>query len=414
MPIFKRKEFGGLLKKLRNEHGWSQDELAEKLEVSRQTIAYTENGSNVPKAIFIEKAYKIFRSTDLVKKYLVIQEDRKELISLAKSIHSENYSLAIQIMKKVIRNSLLDGDLRNVALNLFQVVIWDLNSKGMVNRRKIQWLTRTIEAGSWDADQFLELLDDLFDISKKTKNFDAFIDLLTVTETRIESPWKLSQLLFKGATANYKKGCHDTAYRYSNRAIEKMAGTIYVHTANTHHRHSMICLQLGFYKEALEHANKALEILSESDVLYKLVKQGIARLYYMNKKYSEAKELWKEIRSKLGRDDVEWVHSLNDIIMMEIKTGNLGKAAQDISECKRLLEIARKKEWSHYDAEELLLRRGQLVLDAVITGNYVNSELVKVIDDLKQNFAYLKDECILTETFILERLFQAARMKITD
>ena len=49
--------------KLRKENGWSQEELAEKLEVSRQAISRWENGTALPDAQNVLQISKLFHVT---------------------------------------------------------------------------------------------------------------------------------------------------------------------------------------------------------------------------------------------------------------------------------------------------------------------------------------------------------------
>ncbi len=48
------------LKKLRNEHGWSQAELADRLDVSRQTIIALERGKYDPSLPLAFRIAKVF------------------------------------------------------------------------------------------------------------------------------------------------------------------------------------------------------------------------------------------------------------------------------------------------------------------------------------------------------------------
>ncbi|CTQ59451.1 helix-turn-helix transcriptional regulator [Roseibium album] len=48
------------LKKLRNEHGWSQAELADRLDVSRQTVIALERGKYDPSLPLAFRIAKVF------------------------------------------------------------------------------------------------------------------------------------------------------------------------------------------------------------------------------------------------------------------------------------------------------------------------------------------------------------------
>ena len=49
--------------KLRKENGWSQEDLAEKLNVSRQAISRWENGTALPDALNVLQISKLFNVT---------------------------------------------------------------------------------------------------------------------------------------------------------------------------------------------------------------------------------------------------------------------------------------------------------------------------------------------------------------
>lgn len=404
-----RKEFGFCLRELRKGIQKSQEELAELLNVSRITIVNTEKGQSIPKTEFIEKAYHLFQSEDLVLKYTLIQQDKKELSLLAGRIHQVNCSLGVRITKMIIRESLSQGDLHGVVTSLFQLILWDIAAKGKTSGRKINWVIQAFEALDPEPNGFLEILDELYHLSKKPKNYDAF---LTITEA-ISKKMTLdsrrhSQLLYQEATAYYIKGWHDKAYKLSTKAIEVMGGEVFQHTAHTFHRHSLICMQLCFYGEALEHALSCLQMVPETSDLYKLVKQGLARMYYMNEQFGEAKALWDELFKTMSRNEIKKIHSLNDIIFMEIKLGQLNKARESIHECERLLQLAQKAEWSFYQAEVLLLKRNIVMFTAVQTGDFLHTDVSMMLAELKES--YLKDEFELTKNFVLERAFLSGRM----
>lgn len=50
-----------ILENLRNEKGWTQQELAEKVEVSRQTIISLENGRYNPSILLAFKLARLFK-----------------------------------------------------------------------------------------------------------------------------------------------------------------------------------------------------------------------------------------------------------------------------------------------------------------------------------------------------------------
>jgi transcriptional regulator with XRE-family HTH domain len=408
-----RKEFGQLLKELRKAARMSQEELAEHLDVSRTTIAKTESGHNLPKARFVERSCRLFDSTDLVAKYILIQEDKKELTALATVLANENFSIAKRIMKRVIQESMRTHDLQTIFSALFQIVMWDLKIKGKVNPRKIGWLIKVTEKLDPDPAAFINLTDKLYHISRLTNNYKAFIQITEAITDKVHLGNKrLSYLLGHQANAYYYSGQPHKAYKKTSKAIEIMDNEIYKHTTFIYHKHSMICLQTFNYDEALEYEQKCLNLLKPSDRFYWSVKAGMARIYYMMGKYDEAKPYWKEVLKRLGENDLERTHSLNDIIMMEIQLGNLTHARAKIKECERLLAIAKRTDWRFFGQEDMLLRRNKVLLRAVETEDFITPEVADILHELENS--HLKDEHVLTKNFVLERTFLSCKLKSSE
>lgn len=70
--------FGEKLKNLRKDKGWSQEELAEKIFVSRQSVSKWENGQNYPSIEIIIKLSDLFGVT--IDELLRSDEDLKEKV----------------------------------------------------------------------------------------------------------------------------------------------------------------------------------------------------------------------------------------------------------------------------------------------------------------------------------------------
>lgn len=406
-----RREFGQLLRELRKEAHMSQEDLAEKLNVSRTTITETENGRNVPKAVFMEQALKLFKSNskDLVGRYIQIQEDKKELMTLGNMMVVEDYTLAIRLMKHVIRNALKGNDLQPFFSSLFQMIMWDLKLKRKVNVRKSDWLIKAAEYLDPDPESFFDLMDKLYHISRESNNFAAYITITEAIKDKVNLGNKrLSLLLCHQANAYYYSGDPHKAYKKSSKAIDVMNSEVFKHTAFVHHRHAMICLQNSNFDEALEAEHKCLSLLSRDNSLYTTVIQGIARLYYLRENYTQAKIYWEETFRIYGKNVPDRTHSLNDMIMMELKQSNIKKAQEHIKECDRLLTIAKKKDWRFYATEAMLLRRGKVLLKAVESGDFFIQDVTTVLHELKES--YLKDEFELTKNFLLEKMFLSGTM----
>lgn len=405
-----RKEFAGTLRKLRKEARMSQEELAEHLDVSRVTIVNTEKGQSIPKAEFIEKAFRLFRSEELVTKYTLIQRDKKELASLATRIHPYDRSAAIRILRKVVREAIKSDDHETSVINIFQSIMWDLMQKGKVNAKKIDFVIKLFDA--LEAERFADLLIALYNISYQNgKNFDAYIKISEGIIDKLKLDTKrISLLMGKTASAYYYKGNPHKAYLVSCKAIELIAGENFQHRGDTYHRHGLICLQLEYFDEAIESFNKCLAITNEPR-LKRLATLNLARCYYMQGEYTEAQRYWDHLFATLDKNNLNQINSLNDIIMMHIRLGNIHEARKKIKECERLLKIAEESDWAMYHVESILLKRNMVLLDAVITGNFISKDLSDVLHELKST--HLRDEYELTKNFILDRLFSSSKMDLS-
>lgn len=404
----RRKEFGDLLRALRNSKGWSQDKLSEELEVTRQTITTTERGRNVPKAEVMNKAYKIFRSDDLIKKYLKIQENRNELFSLASMLIGDCYSITRQIIKQVIRTSFDLNDLHTVASSLFQLIIWDLKMKQKVNNRKIEMVIKVFDV--LESDQFADLLIDLYNVSfNNNKNFEAYIRISKSIkdELRLDNR-KLSLVLNKTASAYYYSNDPHEAYITNRRAIEVAGDFIYPHCGDIFNRHGLICLQLEKQEEAITSFNKCIEVTTEQRLI-RLATLNLARSYYFQKSYDQAKEYWDRLFKMLGKNELSRINSLNDIIMMHIKLNDLSAATHEIKETERLLKIAKDQKWSMYTVETILLRRSKVLLDAIQKNDFTGPEVSLMLDELETT--HLRDELVMTKNFVLDKILSSSKIE---
>lgn len=71
------------IKKLRIDNKLSQDELADRLNVSRQTISKWENGVSIPDGNNIVELAKVFNvSTDYLLNYNIVNYNKKKLLIL--------------------------------------------------------------------------------------------------------------------------------------------------------------------------------------------------------------------------------------------------------------------------------------------------------------------------------------------
>ncbi|AIC93096.1 helix-turn-helix domain-containing protein [Shouchella lehensis] len=90
-------EFYQKLKKLRAQKGWSQEEFAEKLQVSRQAISKWENGQGFPET---EKLVKMSRLFHVSLDYLLKEEDQ----SLGEQGTEEGYYASQEVVEAYLLN----------------------------------------------------------------------------------------------------------------------------------------------------------------------------------------------------------------------------------------------------------------------------------------------------------------------
>jgi transcriptional regulator with XRE-family HTH domain len=107
--------FGEKLKSERTKKGWSQEELAEKLFVSRQSISKWENGQNYPSIEIIIKISDLFG--------LTIDELLRSDEELTKTVIKESRQLAYPKIKFVFDVFVLVG----IVLLVFKLAVLFLN-----------------------------------------------------------------------------------------------------------------------------------------------------------------------------------------------------------------------------------------------------------------------------------------------
>lgn len=401
----KKRIFGELFNDLRERNGFTQDSLAQDIGVSRQSIVAAVSGKKVPKANFIYEAYRLFRSRELLEKYLLIQRNKKELTTLAEWLGMENFTISFRIYKEIIRISLETNDMQTIFATMIKMIMINMKEGKKVNQRKVDLLVEIARISDIDPDFFYQLTYDLYHVARETENLATY---LNITEPILKSVKldnrKLSYLLLHQAATYYFLQDYNTAYKRSEKAIEAMDGEIFSHSAYIYHRHSLICMQIpdkSFYKEALDASLKSLSLVSKRDTLYGNIKAELARIYYMNKKFDEARVYWDEVLKTYKELDPERTHTLNDIIMAEIMLGNLHEAKNRITECERILE--RSKMWRYYNTEEMLLRRGKAMLKATELNNFNISDVSVILQEMSNR--HPQDEFHVTKNFVLERTF---------
>jgi|GEM_PF-5294977 len=402
-----KKDFGRHVRLLRKANNLSQDSLAEQIGVTRQTIANVEKGVHIPKAEIVEDLYNLFKSRDLIIKYLIIQRDKSDLQYLAERLYKEQV-VANLILKYVLREALDRSDLNTAASCVFQSIMCDLLNNKNVNRRKIQFVTKVFD--TLDKERFIELLDSLYRLSfEQGKKFDAFV---TIAEKVINSVTvgneKSFMLWYQYANALYYQGntlkafdASSEGFRHDHKNISK--GQL----AKVYSRRGLICLQLKGYSEALKAFEKCLELAD--DELAKYCYLNIARTYYMWGKYKEAKVYWEKLLKMLDENDLLRINVLNDMAMCNLLSHNGDKAKELLRQADQLLKEAKKNYWHMYEAEHLLYRRNLAILNLELNQTSAIQELLKVLEDLKTS--HLKDEYELTNNFIVDLMTRWVKIK---
>lgn len=405
--------FGQTLKNLRTRAKLSQEELAYHLEVSRVTLIRTENGKNVPRADFVLKSYLYFQQEKLVTAYITVQRDKKERAALAAALYPHHVRLGLHVARRLIHDSLRSEDYISVITILFQMVMWDLRTKGRTVPRKLDWIVRAYEQMDTDPALFLTLLEELYSFCKESGDFEAFLRLTETMPTKIKlDPARYANLLYQKANAYYYSGNHFEAYRTSLRALDVAEGLFLPNACIMYQRHALICMQIGNFSEADEYAHLTLTTSATQADPKHLSKSTVARIFYMNKKFEQATEVWKDVFAGLARNDVRRIHSLNDVIMMNIEQKRYDEAETRIRECERLLSIAHKQKWAYAKIETLLLDRNRVLLSAMVGEECSESTISSILAALKES--YLQDEYRLTADFVLHNIFLSDKMELSE
>ena len=85
------------IKSLRKQKGYSQEQLADKLNVVRQTVSKWEKGYSVPDADMLEELADIFEVSvgDLLGKEIMTEEETTDIGELVKQQTANNYPLLV-------------------------------------------------------------------------------------------------------------------------------------------------------------------------------------------------------------------------------------------------------------------------------------------------------------------------------
>jgi transcriptional regulator with XRE-family HTH domain len=111
MPI------GDKIKRLRQEKNWSQDQLADKIDVGRRFISNYENGKNLPSASTLQKLAEVFEvsvdyllSDDQIKNLASVQITDKTLIEYFEEIQhmspSDQQAIKTLLEAMIIKNKM--------------------------------------------------------------------------------------------------------------------------------------------------------------------------------------------------------------------------------------------------------------------------------------------------------------------
>ena len=100
------------ISQLRNDNNWSQEELAEKLNVSRQSVSKWESGQAKPdldKIIALSNIFDV--STDYLLKDIMKKKAIHQLRSITSAFHGFNLGALILLFGQLLEQSMLSADL---------------------------------------------------------------------------------------------------------------------------------------------------------------------------------------------------------------------------------------------------------------------------------------------------------------
>lgn len=396
-----RKKLGLQIRNLRKSQKLTQDKLGSIIRTSRQTINTLEKGLTLPKVEMIEDIALYFENYSVIKTYIKIQEDIKELFYLAERVYTKNLSAAQAILKKMIKK-IRPNDLKETVTLLFLSIIWDLEVAGRVNDRKIKFVIDAF--GALDTPTFIDLLDRLYETCfQKDKKFEAFIKISEVIIEKIpvnnEQSYNLWYSYFK---ALYYQKKFAQALIAANKCLEFDHDEINVgRRYQAISGYGLVCLQIREYEEALKAFKWSIHMAGENEMLYGLLNLG--RTYFMAGEYEEAYIYWNTLLKKIPEDHFLRINALNDMAMVDIIEDKDHKAEERIEDVKRLLEKAKVVDWHMYKSEALLCERNETIL---YLKKVINSpDRAKAISRIREVLSkfeeiHLRDDYDLTKNYV--------------
>ena len=104
-----KKQFGAKIKRLRAKYGYTQEELAEKMQIATRTLCGIENGENFVKAETIEKFCEIFDVSMLELMSIDHIRPQGELVKeIIKDIHNIKNREKIETLYKIVKSLKID------------------------------------------------------------------------------------------------------------------------------------------------------------------------------------------------------------------------------------------------------------------------------------------------------------------
>lgn len=104
-----KKQFGTKIKRLRAKYGYTQEELAEKMQIATRTLCGIENGENFVKAETIEKFCEIFDVSMLELMSIDHIRPQEELVKeIINDIHNIKNREKIETLYKIVKSLKID------------------------------------------------------------------------------------------------------------------------------------------------------------------------------------------------------------------------------------------------------------------------------------------------------------------
>lgn len=112
---------------LRKQNGWSQEELAERLDVTRQSVSKWESGQALPEIDKIIKLSEVFGvTTDYLLKTQTQEKEREENTSTQSPDERENFHYYEAQADGHLGNVVFEKKQKRIGVMLFESIYWPL------------------------------------------------------------------------------------------------------------------------------------------------------------------------------------------------------------------------------------------------------------------------------------------------